>query len=999
MCKKLIYLTSFVLVLGLVLTGAADAADPSLVGYWTFDEGSGTIAYDYSGQGNDGTIEGAPQWVAGKIGGAMQFDGDGDQIQLKSVFMTLGSSSNTVAAWIKVPLPDTEGLGATERVGNLLGSYNDSPNSNWELHAAGQMRMWWNGGEIDGRGTTDLRDNTWHHLAWVRDKATNASYMYIDGGLEATIATVGTDITFNTTHRIAADNRGTSTPNWHGLLDDLQVYSRALSQGEIEDIMEGIFRQIASSPSPDDKTVDVLRDVALGWKPGVFANTHDVYFGTVLDDVSDASRTNPLSVLARQNQDPNIYAPHERLAFGETYYWRVDEVNAPPDSTVYPGEIWSFTTEPVGYPIDGANIAATASGTNQADTGPENSINGSGLYDNDLHSTEATDMWLSGSGDPGSAWIEYEFDKVYKLHEMWVWNSNQPVESLVGFGFRDVTIEYSTNGTDYTTLDTTHEFARAPGVPDYAHDTTVDFSGVAAKYVRLTANSNWGGFMPQCGLSEVRFFSIPVQAREPSPDSGATDVAVDVILSFRAGRDAAEDNVYLSADEQAVIDGTVAPVSVTNASYSPSPLDLGSTYYWRIDEVNDAEMPTMWQGNVWNFATQEFIVVEDFESYNDIEDGQEGSNLIYLTWADGFDNPSTNGSTAGYSELFQPTMESGIVHGGQQSAPMAYNNTVAAFSEITRTFAAQDWTKHSVQTLTLWFDGAAGNTAGQLYVKVNDSKVMYDGDAADLRRGWQAWNIDLASVGTNLQSVTSLAIGVEGFGATGTLLLDDIRLYSYSRQLITPTEPDNAGLIGHWKFDGDTLDSSGLANLGTANGDPTYEAGKVGQAMSFDGFDDYVAIDSITASITNDDITLAGWVKTDGAGSMYWFSCNGPGNENVALFGIVDGQVAMYDGAQSRAEGHSSTLVNDSEWHHLAYSRSGSTGYTYVDGTLENTHTPNFTFADPGNRWSIGQEWDTTTASNFLAGTVDDARIYDYGLSYAEIAGLAGRTLPFDEPF
>jgi hypothetical protein len=84
MCKKLAYSISFVLMLGLVLTGTADAADPNLVGYWTFDEGSGTIVHDSSGQGNDGTIEGAPQWVAGKIGGAMQFDGDGDQIQLKS---------------------------------------------------------------------------------------------------------------------------------------------------------------------------------------------------------------------------------------------------------------------------------------------------------------------------------------------------------------------------------------------------------------------------------------------------------------------------------------------------------------------------------------------------------------------------------------------------------------------------------------------------------------------------------------------------------------------------------------------------------------------------------------------------------------------------------------------------------------------------------------------------------------------------------------------------
>jgi hypothetical protein len=229
MYKKLIYLISFVSLLMLVLTRTSEA---NLVGYWTFEEGSGTIAYDHSGQGNDGTIEGGPQWVTGKIGGAMQFDGDDDQIQLKSVFTSLGSSSNTVAVWVKIPLAGTEDLGATERVGIVLGNYNDSPNSNWELHSAGQMRLWWNGGEIDNRGTTDLRDDIWHHIAWVRNKATNANYMYIDGQLEATITTLGTDISFITAHKIGGDSRS-DPPNFHGLLDEVQIYSRALSQGEI----------------------------------------------------------------------------------------------------------------------------------------------------------------------------------------------------------------------------------------------------------------------------------------------------------------------------------------------------------------------------------------------------------------------------------------------------------------------------------------------------------------------------------------------------------------------------------------------------------------------------------------------------------------------------------------------------------------------------------------------------------------------------------------------
>ena len=238
---------------------------------------------------------------------------------------------------------------------------------------------------------------------------------------------------------------------------------------------------IAGSPMPEKEATDVLRNVVLSWEPGEFAaptNGHKVYFGESFDDVNDAT--------GAVAQTAASYTPPQRLDFNTTYYWRVDEVNAPPTSHVeFKGEVWSFTTELLAYPIDGNNITATAI-SSSADQIPENTINSSGLDANDLHSTEETDMWLSG-GEPNS-WIEYKLDKVHKLHEMWVWNSNQKMESFIGFGFKDVKIEYSTNGTGYTTLAGVPEFAQAPGASDYEHNTTVDFNDVAAKYVKLTAN-------------------------------------------------------------------------------------------------------------------------------------------------------------------------------------------------------------------------------------------------------------------------------------------------------------------------------------------------------------------------------------------------------------------------------------------------------------------------------------------------------------------------------
>ncbi len=525
-------------------------------------------------------------------------------------------------------------------------------------------------------------------------------------------------------------------------------------------------RKYAKNPNPNHGQTDVPRDLVLSWTPGedtVPVNGHKVYFSGNFDDVKNGIGGITLSD-AR-------YAPTQDLAMATTYYWRVDQVT--PDNTVYEGRVWSFTTEVSTYAIE--NITVTASSTGQAEMGPENIINGSGLDDNDLHSTDETDMWLSGM-EPLGGWIQYEFESVCKMVEMWVWNSNQTVEPLVGFGFKDVTVEYSTNGTDWTTLAGVTQFAQAPGVAGYQHNITVDFGSAAAKYVMITAASNWGGMMPQYGLSEVRFVQIPVSARVPNPDSGATGVPLDVVLDWAAGREGVTHDVHFGDDRQAVIDSTTPVATVTESNHGPLDLDLSKTYYWRVDEINEAATPTMWPGALWSFTTTDHLVVDDFESYNDLEPAHPKSNRIFNVWIDGYEVP-TNGSLVGYEN--PPFAEQTIVHGGEQAMPLFYNNTDgAAYSEAERTFAVpQNWTASGVTTLVLYFHGTEGNT-GQLYVKANGSKVAYGGDAGDVAKPqWNQWSIDLASFGAGLQNITTLAIGVDGNGASGTLYVDGIGLY------------------------------------------------------------------------------------------------------------------------------------------------------------------------------------------------------------------------------
>ncbi|MHC4434447.1 MAG: hypothetical protein ACYTBS_21625, partial [Planctomycetota bacterium] len=676
----------------------------------------------------------------------------------------------------------------------------------------------------------------------------------------------------------------------------------------------------------------------------------------------------------------------------QTYYWRIDEVNAPPDSSIFKGEIWSFTVESRAYPIPSESIIATASSQASDDEGPEKTIDGSGLDSNGLHSADLKAMWISEAGDPGSAWIQYEFDKPYELHEMLVWNYNGN-SILTLYGLKEVTIEYSvlgdnlavnpsfespdlgsggtgqwadyvddwiidaqgncyledgsweivapdgvatlkmwsgaaiwqqvgnaspntdyeislfigrghdtsavqvelwaggdpsalptsygiigdtvgaalvggaaltptievgqselmslslntgadfgpedalwvriqsisaagtaawvdnvmvtTGGTNWSQLESVPEFAQATGGEGYAADTTVAFDGAVAKHVRITANSNWGGgdgFFNQYGLSEVSFTAVPVSAREPNPQSGAEGVAVDVILGWRMGRQAAEHNVYLSTDQQAVIDGTAPVATVSQTSFSPD-LVLDSTYFWRVDEVNNAETPATWQGDIWSFSTQEYLILDDFESYNDIPDGQEGSRPVYIIWEDGYADPATNGSTMGY--LIGTALETTNVHSGTKAVPLFYDNTTASLSEVTANTndlpSGSDWSIGSPQALVLWLRGDPDNDAAtdELYVKVGNSKAIYEGDVSIPQ--WRQWSIDLTALGVNLNNVPTLTIGVErtgGSGGKGVVLLDDILLYGKAPAAVI--QPDLAvNLTVNPSFESPDLGSGG----------------------------------------------------------------------------------------------------------------------------------------------------------------------------------------------
>jgi concanavalin A-like lectin/glucanase superfamily protein len=442
-----------------------------------------------------------------------------------------------------------------------------------------------------------------------------------------------------------------------------------------------------------------------------------------------------------------------------------------------------------------------------------------------------------------------------------------------------------------------------------------------------------------------------------------------------------------------VADGSALVDTVSDASYTPGGLDLAATYFWKIDEVNEAETVSTWPGMVWSFSTETFLVVEDFESYTDDTGGR-----IFDSWVDGWDNGT--GSTVGH--LDAPFAERSTVNSGGQSMPLFFDNADVTVAEAVRTFdAPQDWTASGVKSLSLFFFGVDGNS-GQLYIKINDSRVDYNGDAADLANAqWQAWNIDLAAVGGNLNSVTELTIGIEGSGVDGLVYIDDIRLYAEEITVITPVEPDPAGLVLHYALDEGSgsvaADSSGAGNDGTIEGSPAWIAGVSGSALGFDGSRDYVATGkSLLDSLP--EFTIACWLK----GNLGLASRSGlVGQNDCVEYGVVSSNTI-----QIWTPGGGSVNLDwpydaDADWHSIVSVGDGTSLTIYIDGKPASTggspitdHYGTSTF--PVN---IGGGGVFDATDNWFTGDVDEISIYQRALSAAEVAGLTGRTAPITVPF
>jgi len=447
----------------------------------------------------------------------------------------------------------------------------------------------------------------------------------------------------------------------------------------------------AHSPDPADGGRYIELDADLSWQPGMYAQTHDVYFGTDETAVTNAD-TSSDEFKGNQPLTTTTFEPGP-LQANTTYYWRIDEVNDQHTDGLWTGDVWSFTALGAGAGIkaeyyDNVNLSGQPVLTRTDDT-----IN----FDWGLASPHE----LISEDNFSIRWtaeLEVPYTETYTFItniflsdgiRLWV-NGQMLIDHWTGV----------------------EPWERKASIYLPAGEATIMVEYFDAGH-RAVARLSWESpSIPREVIPRIMFY-LPTKAVSANPPNGAIGVIHTPILRWNAGDGAVNHHVYFGSDYNDVANANIHTLDIyrgqqdlDDTSYVPTeaPLEWNKTYYWRIDEYSVTGAINT--GHMWSFTTADYIILDWFEDYIDVQ-----PERIFDTWIDGW-GIADNGSQVGYSTL--PFTEQEIVNSGLQAMPFFYDNTGGvAYSEAWRSFDAplNDWTRENAETLTLFFKGYAQDFA------------------------------------------------------------------------------------------------------------------------------------------------------------------------------------------------------------------------------------------------------------------------------------------------
>ncbi len=612
-----------------------------------------------------------------------------------------------------------------------------------------------------------LYEDTWVNLAWSPGGFAVSHDVYMGESFDDVNA--GAESTFQGNQAgmaLIAGFPGYPYPN--GLIPGTTYYWRVdeVNEADPNSPWKGdvwsftIPPRTAYDPAPVDGAKYIATDATLSWTPGFSARLHYVYFGNNFDDVNNAAVGLPLA-------DPT-YTP-ATLELDKTYYWRIDEFDG---TATNKGNVWSFTTMP-DIPVTDDNLVCfwkldEGLGTNVVDWSGHNNhgtLNGNPQW---VDGYDGGALELFGAGDyvestayqgiPGTnprtccAWIKsttanrnimswgqnvagqkwrMRIDSTGGLRAEVNGGYHYGVTNIADGIWHHVAVTFEDDGTP----DALDLVLYVDGQIDATSDALDEPIDTAEGPVRI-GESPWHN-APFVGLiddariydkvltqEEIRLVMRidPLLAWGPSPKNGSTpEIGNTTPLTWSPGDNASQHDIYFGTDRDDVVKADESDTTGIyrgrqgSASFTPAEgVEWGGgPYYWRIDEYNNDG--TLSTGRIWTFTVSDFILVDDFESYD------AGENQIWYAWKDGLgygvqgNDPfyPGNGSGSAVGDENSPSYtEETIVHGGGKSMPFSYDNNKQGFfnyseAELTLTHP-RDWTESDVGILSLWFRGNPG---------------------------------------------------------------------------------------------------------------------------------------------------------------------------------------------------------------------------------------------------------------------------------------------------
>jgi len=718
--------------------------DPNLLCLWKFDEGSDTIAFDYSGYDHHGVVNGASLEPYGRVGEAFYFEGaTGDFVVDEDAGAYInGLSAVTVCMWIKADQAGTNRGFINSEEPARRDDYGIAMRYDSSGYAGGGVNVF----KMVVRSAQPLKaqrlesssyvqSTDWQHVAmtWTSGDivrfyidARENTPTFNDSPNEAGCTIIGCSKLI-----IGKGGEPGAAGAWKGLIDDVHIYSKALTVDEIKKVMRG-DSGLAWNPSPTNgSTPDLHRAMPLSWSPGDWADQHDVYFGTDKNAVTDVDASDTTGIY-RQRQTATSYTPPEGVEWGAgPYYWRIDEYNT--DGTVSKGSVWQFTVADFilvdgfeNYNIDDNQIwHAWKDGLGYAAWGdiPAYRGNGTGSAVGDGATNTYTEETIVHSGDQSMPYF-YDNDKkdFYKYSEAQMslsyprdWTEHGVTELSLWFRGYAAGFKEGPAGT-YTMTASGADIAGTSDQFRYVYKRLSGSGSIEAQVLSVQNTHMWAkaGVMIRRTLDP----SSPFAAVYITPGAGCRFQGRPTL-----GADHSSDSGVATDEEWSI----TAPYWIKIERNST---DHSFRGYYSSDGVN-------WQAMAWN---PQYIVMPA-EVYIGLALTSHSLNSI---------------CTAQFSDV-----------------------------EITGSLRNPNWTEEVIGTTML------SNDAEPIYVAVANSGgepiVVYQDypNAAQIDT-WTEWIIplqDLESQGLILTDVDSIAIGfgTQGNmtipGGSGKMFIDDIRLY------------------------------------------------------------------------------------------------------------------------------------------------------------------------------------------------------------------------------